>query len=324
MAILKNKYSNFKNALLSPRGKNVAVFLIFVVISAILWVTMTLNEEVHKDIRCRIEITNCPDSVTMISYLPEMINVNVKARGSQLVKYSWGDIPTINIDYAYYKKGNVISLGDAELRGIFRNIFGSGAQILAIKPDSLSLLFTSRRPTRLPVIVDSRVTASPTAVLLDKPQANLDSVSVYSVEPIDPSIKHISTTPIQISGISTNKSMKVRLITPPGTRVEPDSVTVNISVEKLIVTNAKVLIETEGVPTGEKLLLFPNYINISYMLPMADYEKNHRGFKVVADYQSILDNPSSKRVKLQVVTDANSHAQNFTLEIDSVSYMIER
>lgn len=324
MADFKTILGRSKEALLSRRGKNVLVFLVFVAISAVLWIIMTLNEEVQKDLRCRVEIVNCPDSVKMISYLPEVINVNVKGRGSQLLKYSMGDMAVVKVDYKYFIKGNHMSLGDADLRGIFRNMFGPGSQILAINPDSISLMFTSRRPVRLPVSVDSRVTASPTAVLLDMPKSTTDSVWVYSVGPLDPSVRHISTQPIQFNGLSSTKSVKVRLIAPDGCRVEPDSVTVTIPVEKLIVTSANMPIETVGVPSGERLLLFPNHVNVSYMVPLADYEQNKRGFKIIADYRSIEGEHEDSRVRLKIITLPTGHAQNFSLETDSVSYMIER
>ncbi len=298
--------------------------MVFVVISAVLWIIMTLNEEVQKDLRCRVKIVNCPDSVTMISRLPEAINVNVKARGSQLVQYMANEMPTLVIDYKYYIKDGRINLGDTELRSLFRNMFGSGSQILAVNPDSLSLTFTSRPPVRLPVSVDSRITAAPTAILLSVPRADIDSVSVYSTGVLDPSVTRISTTPIQISGITASRTLKVRLIAPAGTRVVPDSVTVRIPVEKLIVSTASMPIETSGVPAGEKLLIFPNHVEVTYMVPVADYEKNRRDFKIIAQYPTDSEKAAGNRVRLRVLTLPTGHAQNFSLSTDSVSYMIER
>lgn len=321
---IRDWFDKAKKAILSPQGRNVLVFLVFVVISAVLWMIMTLNEEIQKDLRCKIEIINKPDSVTMISYLPDAINVNVRAKGSQLLKYSFGEQPTVKIDYKYFIKGNTISMGDAEIRGLFKNMFGSGAQILAVNPDSLQLQFTSRKPVRLPVYIDSHVKASPSAIILGLPKVNVDTVSVYSMAALDASIRSISTTPINITGLTSTKSVKVRLVAPEGCRVVPDSVTVTIDVEKLIAARANMQIETIGVPKGERLLLFPNNIEVSYMLPIADYEQNRRDFKIVADYRSIIESPGCKQVKLSVITLPTGHAQNFSLSADSVSFMIEQ
>lgn len=315
---------NVRNAVLSPRGRSMLIFLMFVAISGVMWMIMTLNEEIQKDLRCRIEIVNCPDSVTMVSYLPEAINVNVKAKGSQLIKYSWGDMPTVKVDYKYFIKGNTISLGEADMRGLFRNMFGAGAQILAMNPDSLNLQFTSRAPVRLPLTVDSRVTSSPSAVLVGTPKCSSDSVLVYSVNPLDPAIRRISTAPVVLSGLEESKTMRVRVLAPAGTRVVPDSVNVTVEVEKLIVSKADVAIEAVGVPKGENLLLFPDHVEVSYMLPMDDYKNSRRDFRVVADYNSIAKNPGGRRVRLKVVTMPTGRAQNFSLSLDSVSYMIER
>ncbi len=317
-------FDKVKNAVLSPRGRNIMVFMIFVVIASVLWVVMTLNEEVQKDVRCRLEIVNCPDSVTMVSYIPDGIDVNVKARGSQLIRYSMGDDPVLTIDYKYFVRGNTLALGSTEMRGVLRNLFGGSAQILAINPDTLCVKFTSRPPVRLPVVVESCIETAATAVMVDEPRAMIDSVSVYSVEPLKASIKSIKTAEIDISGLSETKMMRVKLVAPLGTRVVPDSVDVKIKIEKLVVTNATVNIEAVGVPTGEKLLLFPSQIDVSYLTPLVDYEQSNRGFRVVADYSGIQDNPGAKQVKLRVETLTGCHSRNIRLSRDSVSFMVER
>ncbi len=319
----KDYYERIRKALMSPRGKNILVFLAFLCISSVLWVVMTLNEDVQKDMRCKIEIINCPDSVTMISYLPEAINVNVNARASQLLKYEWGDGPIVKIDYKYFIHGNTISLGDAELRSAMRNLFGSGSQITAVNPDSITLLFTSRPPKRMSVVVDSHITTSPNVIMVAPPRALVDSVNVYSLNELPANLKSVSTAPVEVENLSSSKVVKVKLITPYNTRAIPDSVEVELSVEKLINTHTTMQIKPINVPAGEKLLLFPNQVDVGYMVPLTDFESKKTGFRILVDYRWLREHPGAKSFPI-VIDNTSGRARGIQLPVDSVSYIIER
>jgi len=312
-----------RKLVLSPRGKNVLVFLAFLVIAAVLWVVMTLNEDVQKDMRCSLVIVNVPDSVTMVSPLPETVNVNVSARASQLLKYDWGASPKITIDYKYFIHGNTIALGDAELRAAMRDVFGSNAQILALNPDSISLKFTSLPPKLLPVIVDSHVATAANAIMVAPPRLLVDSVRLYSVEPVGSSVVNISTMPVNISDLASDRRVRVPLKVPRGMRAIPDSVDVEFKVEKLINTHSNITIDAVNVPAGVNLLLFPNQMEVWYMLPMTQFEANNHGISLVVDYNWIERNSGATSVPVSVVVKS-SNARGVHLAQDSVSFMIER
>lgn len=320
---IRHMLDKAKAAIMSQRGRNVLTFLLFVLISLVLWIVMTLNEEVQKDLKCRVEIVNKPDSVTMVSYLPETINVSVKTRGTDMVKYHFGSSPVLRIDYKYYIHGNTIDLGESDMRTLLRQLFGSGAMISNINPDSLNLIFTSLPPHELPVIVDSRVTADASAIIAAPPRSTVDVVKVYAPFHLDDNIKSVSTYPVELNELNSSRVVKVRLRAPEGCRVVPDSVDVRIDVERLLVTTASVPIETINVPKGVKLLLFPNRVDASYMVTARGFDGKDRGFKVVADYDWLSRHPEATSVVLKVIDD-KARVKGVSLAQDSVKYMIER
>lgn len=320
---IKNIAQKTKNFLNTPKRHEFMVFLVFLGISAVLWIVMQMNKEVQRDMRCRIEITNIPDSVTMLSTLPEAINVNVSAHNSQFLRYDWGSSPVIKFDYKYFIHGNTMTLGDAELRTAMRNLFGSGAQILAVNPDSLTLLFTSLPPRRVAVTVDSHVTTAPNAVLTSAPTALTDSVLIYSAEPLPVSVRTISTAPVALEGVAKSQKVKVKLEAPKGCRTIPDSVYVAIDVEKLINTSRKLAITPINVPKGSRLLLFPNQVDVNYMIPISELERNIMPVQLVVDYRWLDANPSA--TKLPVLRNhVHGTVRGLSLNLDSVSFMVEQ
>lgn len=320
---ITGRLTALKGALLSPRGKNVLTFMLFIVIATVLWVVMSLNEEVQQDLKCRLRLVNKPDSVTMVSYMPDAVNVSVKARGTSLIQYHWGDPPVINIDYNYYHRGNTLTLGQSDMRTILRQYFGSGATISNLNPDTLNLIFTTLPPRKLPVVVDSRVTADPTAVISAPPVSLTETVEVYSAEPLGDNVKAVSTYPLELNDMDASRVVKVRLKAPQGCRVVPDSVMVRVEVERLLMTTVSVPITTINVPDDVKMLLFPNRVDVSFLATSTQLGNPTPGFKVIADYNRLSENPASATVPLQIVNE-KSRVRGLKLAVDSVKYLIER
>ena len=313
-----------KNLMRSRRGKNLITFLIFLAISTVLWAIQSLSEEVQSDIRCKIEITHVPDSLTRITPLPEAINVSVRAGGTQLIHYFWVKEPKMVIDFRQYKLRNTISFSEAALKSYFRNMIGSGAQVLSVTPDSLSIQYTSNKGIELPVKVDAHITTGPQYVLVGQPKSLTDSVKLYSLHGNLSRIKSVSTADIVLSHITKSQVVRVPLIAPKNCRAIPDSVDVSITVEPLISKTRNVRITTINVPYGVKLIPEPTSVDVYYMVPMSTYKRNQLDAKFVveADYHNAK---ASKNGKIPLrLASVPKGLTNVFLATDSVEFLIEQ
>lgn len=308
----------------SPRGKSVLTFCVFLAISSALWVVMSLNQEMQQDIRCRVEIVNKPDSVTMISYLPDDISVSVKSRGSQLIKFNFGTPPTISIDYKYMMHDNRISVGTSEMRALLRNVFGQNSQILSFSPDTLSIMFTSRPGVSMPVNVASQVSTRSDFALAGAPKCVPASVVVYSTRPLSPTADRVVTPVIQYTDISETQTIRTRVIVPPGCRAFPDSVSVTFRVEPLIARSIKLPITAINVPDSARLILLPTTVNVSYMVPANIYNEQLPPLVITADYRSIDMSHPTRRICIKADNSKVPELRNIRLSTDSVEYMVER
>ena len=115
---LKELLRRAGEAIRSPRGRDVLMFMLFLFISAVLWGVLALNEEEQYDLRMPVRITHVPDSVTLLSKGPDALTVNLRARGTQLLKMSLGDTPGVNIDFRVYRSGEYMHLSNAELKAL--------------------------------------------------------------------------------------------------------------------------------------------------------------------------------------------------------------
>lgn len=306
----------------TPSGKNILTYVVFLLIAFILWIVQVMSEEVQRDLRCHVEIVNVPDSLTRISPLPSVINVSVRARGTDLVRYMWFS-PAMKIDYRLYHSGNRISFGDAALRAFFRERFGKDAIVQSVTPDSLSLYYTDRPGVELPVKVRAQVKAGPQYALIGAVRALTDSVMVYGITGVPSTLYSVPTEEIILNDVKTSRTMRVALNVPSGLRAIPDSVDIRIEVEPLVSKIRKVNITPVGVPSHSRLITVPGAVEVYYMVPMSKYkvQKGDPKFKVEADFSTIKE--GDERVAVQL-TEAPRDFVNVYLATDSVDFIIEQ
>ena len=318
---LKELLRRAGEAIRSPRGRDVLMFMLFLFISAVLWGVLALNEEEQYDLRMPVRITHVPDSVTLLSKGPDALTVNLRARGTQLLKMSLGDTPGVNIDFRVYRSGEYMHLSNAELKALARNASG-GSQVSVLYPDSISIPFTTHPGFKLPVRANVPATPGPRASLSGRPRVAPDSVKLYALGGHLPSgVDYINTEALSLEAVEGQQTRRLRLLPPPGTRAIPDSVDVTIEAEPLIMKRRRVVIEPVNVPANIKLITFPAQIEVMYMVPMSAYTNSDPHFRVIADYRRI----SRKRSKIRLrLTDVPQNLQNVQLSADSAEYIIEQ
>ena len=318
---LKELLRRAGEAIRSPRGRDVLMFMLFMFISAVLWGVLALNEEEQYDLRMPVRITHVPDSVTLLSNGPDALTVNLRARGTQLLKMSLGDTPGVNIDFRVYRSGEYMHLSNAELKALARNASG-GSQVSVLYPDSISIPFTTHPGFKLPVRANVQATPGPRASLSGRPRVAPDSVKLYALGGHLPSgVDYINTEALSLEAVEGQQTRRLRLLPPPGTRAIPDSVDVTIEAEPLIMKRRRVVIEPVNVPANIKLITFPAQIEVMYMVPMSAYTNSDPHFRVIADYRRI----SRKRSKIRLrLTDVPQNLQNVQLSADSAEYIIEQ
>ena len=319
---LKELFNRANEVIHSRQGHSVLVFMAFLALSALLWCVIAFNDESQADIRMPVRLTNVPDSVTIVSQVPATMSVSLQARGTQLLKLTWGKVPNFNIDFRVFRSDGALRLTDTDLKAIARSAI-DGANIIIVSPDSLNLAFTSQPPVVMPVNPDYIATPGPQATISGTPRLSADSVKVYSIGRLPSSIEAITTEPIRFNSLNETTTKRVKLIAPPGSRVIPDSIDVTIDVEPLIFKTRKVAVEAINVPDGQKLITFPAQVDVMYMIPVSDYKTSEPRIRVTADYRSISSSSSSRMIRLRIA-EASDNLQNVHLAVDSAEYIIEK
>lgn len=315
-----NTFSALRQKLSTTQGKKFLQFSMFVLIAFIFWASLTLNETFIYDIRYPVKVTNVPDSVTIISEIPNSIKINVKAKGYYFFKNKLQSLPTIDIDFNKYKFKNRILLGSGEMQELIRGMFGSNSIATSFSPDSINLYYTNRPGKSVKLKIITEASTDNQFIINGAISCKYDNVLLYSIDNIPSNITEVETAPIKCEGLKSTATIKAKVIAPKGMRAIPDSVDVTIPVEPLISKKRLANVEDLNTPENIRLITFPSQVEINYLIPKSLFNNENKFIKVVVDYNEIKPNNNKLPIKL---IDIPSNYRGATSTIDSVEYVIE-
>ena len=299
-------------------GRQTVVFLVFLVISSILWLIKSLNESIQRNLTCDVRIVNVPDSVTFISRVPSKIFLNVHGRGTQLIKYQLGGDPILEIDFPKFSRGNLLTLTENDLTSSLQSLLGSEIRIQRTDIDSLNLLFTTLPGKVVTVKPDCNVKPVITARLIGNPVMTPSTVKLYAPTKSKLNLTSVSTEPIDAKDIKESFTVRTRVIAPQGVRAIPDSVDVHFNIEQLAYRSEEVPIMTINTPPNIKLIPNPPTVKVDYLVPASDPDARP-DLTVVADFRSLRGSLASDKIAVRLMRPDD----NVFLATDSVYYLAE-
>lgn len=306
----------------TARGRNVMLYLGCVVVSFVFWMVVSLDGQTERDYEMPVEITNVPDSVTLVGNVPTTISVAIKGKGTQFLKYHFGKTPTFTIDFRQYSSSssNYVWLTRSKIDSRLRDIFGQGVSIIAVNPDSIKVGYSTGRGERLPLVVKADVSPSAQSVISGPVTAAVDSVTVFTMGDKPVKLKNIETELLVRHNIGDTTVCEVRVKQPAGMRVKPETVKVTIPAELLVSKKRTVMIGSRNVPANARMFTFPASAEISYLVPMR-LSNNEIPVEVYVDYMTVRT--GGRRAKVNV-SDLPGEYRIVSVSVDSVEYVIER
>lgn len=316
------KLIELKEFLSSSKGRDILLYLVFVVISFAFWAILSLNNLIQDNYKVMFRITGIPQGVTMINDYPREFNVTVKNNGYVLLKYMIGDNPEITVDFKEYANGNgQMLISRQEMEDMLVTEFGSGTSIVSFSPESLSIKYTSLPGKKVPVEIYGDYVANFQYVVNGEIVAVPDSVTIYSDAGNLSAINKVRTEKIISRNLTDSLYVKIAIQNIKDVRAVPDSVDVMIPVEPLVTKRSSIPVIVKNLPENVSVVVFPSSVQVSYLLPMSLYnDRLDDKFEASVDYGDIQGNNAKLPVRIEIAPEIY---QNIQLETDSVEYVIE-
>lgn len=299
--------------------RKLVTYLVFVVIAALFWFFLALNDNIQDDFQVKVEIANVPDSVTFIELPPDKVHVTVRGKGTSLWQRVVAGHPKMDLNFRDYADDGVFRVGRNEVNAELKDVFGQSATILSASIDSLSLTYTTLPGKRIPVMVNSDLTAAAGKVISGKVSVEPKSVLAFGLRENLDSLIRVSTNLVTRHNLEESCEIKVKLDPLKGIRLQPDVVTLKIKVEPLVRKESNVDIKIVNVPEGYDLLLFPSNVNVEYYVPMSDFNRTDNLPEVSVDFMDL--ERGSRKLPLSL-SRISGNMQNVMVLSDSVEYTL--
>ena len=320
---MREAVQNIKGFMFSNMNKQVFIFLFFLLLSAVFWLILTLNETYEKELKVPVHIVNVPKNVVLTSSADDTLRITVRDKGWVILTYMYGEQrPKISINFKAYDRGNgggIISASD--LKRISDQLKESTTRIVSIKPEKLEFFYNNGERKRVPIRWAGRVIPEQ-LYFISYVTYSPDSVDIYaSAEKLD-SIQVINTEPLNHVGFRDTLSVNCRLVHPSDVKVVPERITVNFHTDVLTEEGINVPVRCINLPAGKVLRTFPAKVRVNFVAGVGQIKSlRAEDFDVVADYLEIEQKPSEKcNIYLRNVPEGINRA---TLSARQVDYLIE-
>ena len=212
-------------------------------------------------------------------------------------------------------------LSSAQLNSAVRSIFGTGATIVSMRPDSLRFAYTIRPGRKVAVNIKSDIRTQPQFIYSGHGIPSVDSVMIYSNSASRFKVHFIPTQQISLYNLSDTVTVEAKLEVPPGMKAVPSTINVTFPVEPLVTKQQSVPVEIRNVPHGERVITFPSMVEVSYLLPKSMYGGDALALKATVDFNDIRSN--SKTIPV-TISKLPSHCKGITVHPSDVEYVVER
>lgn len=312
-----------RNFLFGWMNREFLIFLFFLFLSGAFWLLMALNETYEKEIEIPVQLVEIPKNVVLTSDTTTIVRVTVRDKGFSLMAYLYGNkIRPVQVKFKNYaKKTGVGTITSAELQKLITRQLFNSSNIISLKPDKYEFFYNFGLKKRMPVRLAGKIVPGQ-SYYLSKVFFNPDSVEVYASREILDSIKYVNTEPLNVLNLTDTVVKDIALFKIKGVKYVPEKVKISICPDILTEETCDVSIEAVNMPEGKILRTFPSRVTVTFTVGASMFRSiTPDRFKVVADYDELMANPSDKcNIYLRSVPHG---VRNARLSVNQVDYLIE-
>ncbi len=155
--------------------KKTHVIIASLVLSILVWLSVSMNYEYSVAIKVPFKISNLPQNMALVSPIPRTILVRVRGTGWQLASAYLSTTTSINVDFSNFNKDRIV-LTSRDMG--YSLDLGSSTTILSFTPDTVVMALGRIETKRLKVVPRIEVEPRKGFIVVGPPEVSPDSVTV--------------------------------------------------------------------------------------------------------------------------------------------------
>ncbi|MDD4636687.1 MAG: YbbR-like domain-containing protein [Bacteroidales bacterium] len=305
--------------------KELLTFLVFVILSFILWFIQNSKDNYEANFEVPISYINLPESYLLTSKPPLYFHVRVEDQGLELLSLASKDFVPVEIDLSKEEMdgSGIHSIFTGMYEEAIRKRFKSTTKILSIGPDNLVLNYAIEKEKVLPVTVNVDVQLESQYTLNGTISAMPSTVKAYGSQQALDTLKEVSTIFFLKEQVKDSLTFKAPLQAPDGIRFVPDFVDVTIPVEAFTETFLELPVTGVNFPKHQRLVTFPSRVRVTYCVVLSKYSKvKESDFTLAIDYNTIMDDQRESIQKIDLLS-APDYIFNVRINPEETECLVE-
>lgn len=270
-----------------------------------------MSRTYNEVIELAVVYENLPADKVLASNLPEALEVEVRAMGFELVWFRmYGPEEPVRLNSSTQQLRRLPS-ADAgyyamimdQKEGQVKNQLGENMDFVKIYPDTIFFDFKPRKEAKRPVRFHGRMEYAKQYGILNEVRFDPPIVTVTGPSTVVDTIDFAQTFYTEFSDLTESLSIEVALDSTlyPNVSFAPSKVTLEADIEKFTEGSIEVPVKLPSGLSGSGIKLFPDKVNVSYLVPLSLYDQiKPEMFSVYASEDKFNPN-SSKSLDLNVV-----------------------
>lgn len=290
---------------------------------------MSLSKEYSISVSFPVKYTNLPNDKLIVNQLPEIIDIEIKASGFNLLIYKLKQhretvMMDINDAKPSRSKNNYFINCNDRLDKITSQ-FSSAIKVVHIKPDTVFINYNKKITKTVPVKMNVNLEFAEQYQQSDSIQIEPKFVDVMGTEEVLSKISLVETAIYNLKNIEKPILMDLKLVKSPAMKqveFSKSAVKMKVNVTKFTEAVVELPVEVENLPNGLNLKTFPDKITVKYQVAFDDYGKiAPSDFKIAVDYSKIEQ--GSNKLKVQIVKSPLK-VRAIKLSNEKVEYIIRK
>ena len=317
---------------LKNKGKwriNIPIFLFFLMLSAILWLLNSLNQEFTSSLHYNVNYINPPKNKVVSGEDHSGLNIVLKGRGYTLLGFMVKGVQSplnIDLETTYYHRsgqpGRVYYL-TSDIKEELQNQLGSGLQVISIQPDTVHFNLSGSVKKKIRVDPRLNLKLEKQYLLKGSPACTPDSIVVSGGASVMDTLTVVPTVTGTLTKLSKSTELTLGLSKTDKLSYDKDNVSVRLIVEKYTESTIKIPIRVINLPAGMRLKTFPHDATLVFNIPLSDYNKLSPAlFNVVVDYKD-LEEKGIRKLKI-VVMESPDFVYSLKCNPKTVEFIVEK
>ncbi|MCQ2343445.1 MAG: hypothetical protein MJ002_00785 [Paludibacteraceae bacterium] len=306
-------------------SKDTVAFFGFFLLSCVIWVMYTIGTQREITMVAPVVYYGVPDDVKMDEDFPSEIEFTIADEGSQVWRYAFAKIDTIEIDLSdkfHGKSRKHIKIDyESYVKDIAYNI-SQTCEIVSIDPSDYQSDYQQVFTKRVPVVMTDMPVTGNEFAFVGPPVISPSEVRIRGTHS---AVGEVSCVYLDTIGepINENKTIRLKPKRIRGIEILDRDVRVTFKIERLTEKAFTLPVTVKNVPDGISVRVFPSVVNVVFKVGLSRYQQlNALGLSVLFDYNAIDEGVST--IPLRLESDYQLGNIDYKVVPDKVEFIIEK